>query len=184
MPVDLKVIPLFRGVEEGALRTLSSRTVTTPLPGNEIVFREGDPPDALYVIVSGRVKIYLREADGKEVILSTKGPGDYFGEMMLDDRPRSASVMTLEPSVFAMLSREDFTAFIHEHPEVALQLIRDLIRLSRGMNVRTRENFRQHIAELEKAKVDELATVKGWRVAQTLTIAAVLILALYLFLRR
>jgi CRP/FNR family cyclic AMP-dependent transcriptional regulator len=181
VPVDLKLIPLFRGVNDEALRALGSRTVAKTLPENTLVFKEGDSPDALYVVTSGRVKIYLKEPDGREVTLSTRGPGDYFGEMMLDDQPRSASVMTLERSEFAVVSRPDFTAFVRQHPESALQLIRDLIRLGRGMNARTRENFRQHIAELEKAKVDEIAIVRGWRVAQYFTLATVVLLALYFF---
>lgn len=168
-------------MQEEALRALAERTVTRALPANSVIFKEGDLPNALYVVTSGKVKVYLGDENGKELVLSTKGPGEYFGEMMLDDKPRSASVMTLEPSEFAVLSREEFTSFILAHPEVALQLIRDLIRVGRGMNVRTRERFRQHIDELEKAKVQELAAVKGWRIAKTITIAAVLILVLYAF---
>lgn len=181
MPVDLKIIPLFRGVQDDALRSLAARVVTSTRPGGSIVFREGDVPDALYVVVSGRVKVYLLDDKGKELVLSTKGPGEYFGEMMLDDKPRSASVMTVEPSEFAVLSRQQFTSFMLEHPEVALQLIRDLIRLGRGMNVRARENFRRHIEDLEQVKIQELATVRRWRTAKSVVLAAVLVLAIVQF---
>ncbi len=182
VPVDLKIIPLFRGVQDEALRALSARVVSRTLAGGTVVFNEGDVPDALYIVVSGRVKIYLTDEQGKELVLSTKGPGEYFGEMMLDDKPRSASVMTLEPSEFAVLSRERFTAFLSEHPEVSLQLIRDLIRVSRGMNVRARESFRQHIAELENVKVNELAAVRRWQAAKSAVLAFVLIFAVAQFL--
>lgn len=177
MPVDLKIIPLFRGVEDEALRALAARVVTRSFPKDSIVFKEGDLPDALYIVVSGRVKIYLRDGQGKELVLSTKGPGEYFGEMMLDDKPRSASVATMEPAEFGVLSRAQFTSFMLEHPEVALQLIRDLIRLGRGMNVKAREGFRRHIEELEQAQVHEIAAVKRWRVAKSVVLALVLILA-------
>jgi len=180
--VDLKIIPLFQGVQEEALRALAERAVVTAVPKDATIFLEGDRPDALYVVVSGRVKVFLKDANGKELVLSTKGPGDYFGEMMLDDKPRSASVMTLEPSEFAVLSRERFTAFLSEHPEVSLQLIRDLIRVSRGMNVRARESFRQHIAELENVKVNELAAVRRWQAAKSAVLAFVLIFAVAQFL--
>jgi CRP-like cAMP-binding protein len=175
--VDLKSIPLFRGVEADALRVLAERTVTRAVPAETIIFNEGDLPNALYVVISGKVKIYLKDENGKELVLSTKGPGDYFGEMMLDDKPRSASVMSVEPLQVAVLSREIFTSFLLEHPEVALQLIRDLIRVGRGMNLRTRENFRRHLEELENTKVHEIAAVKAWRMAKTLTLTAVLIFA-------
>lgn len=177
VPVDLRVIPLFQGVQDDALRSLAARAVATAIPANTLVFQEGDKPDALYVLVSGKVKVFLKGENGKELVLSTKGPGDYFGEMMLDDKPRSASVMTLEPCEFAVLSRERFTAFLMEHPEVSLQLIRDLIRVSRGMNVRARESFRQHIDQLENVKVHELAAVRRWRAAKSAVLALVLILA-------
>ena len=177
VPVDLRVIPLFQGVQDDALRTLAARAVATAIPANTLVFQEGDKPDALYVLVSGKVKVFLKGENGKELVLSTKGPGDYFGEMMLDERPRSASVMTLEPSRFGVLSRDVFVAFLLENPEVALQLIRDLIRMSRGMNVRARERFRHYIEDLEKAKVQELASVKRWQLAKSAMLALVLLFA-------
>jgi len=177
MPLELKNIPLFRGVQQEALARLAARTVTSKVPENTLIFKEGDLPNALYVVTSGKVKVFLKDENGKELVLSTKGPGDYFGEMMLDDRPRSASVMTLEPSEFAVLSREVFVSFLLENPEVALELIRDLIRLSRGMNVRARERFRHYIEDLEKAKVQELASVKRWKLAKSIMLAIVLIFA-------
>jgi len=177
VPVDLKIIPLFQGVQDDALRALSARVVSKALPKDSVVFKEGDQPDALYIVVSGRVKVYLLDEHGKELVLTTKGPGEYFGEMMLDDKPRSASVVTQEPSEFAVLSRAQFTSFMLEHPEVALQLIRDLIRLGRGMNVKAREGFRRHIEELERVQVGEIAAVKRWRLAKSVVLVLVLILA-------
>ena len=177
MPVDLKIIPLFQGVQDDMLRALAEQTVTSVVSANTIIFKEGDPPDALYIVTGGKVKIYLNDDKGKELVLSTKGPGDYFGEMMLDDKPRSASVMALERSEFAVLSLELFKSFMLQHPEVALQLIRDLIRVGRGMNVRTRESFRQHVEDLEKVKVHELTAVKRWQAAKSIMLIVVLILA-------
>jgi CRP-like cAMP-binding protein len=177
MQPDFKKIPLFAGVDEQALATLATRTAVRTVPANTQIFKEGDLPDALYVVISGKVKIYLNDERGKELVLSTKGPGDYFGEMMLDDKPRSASVMTLEPAEFAVLSRDLFTAFVMEHPQVSLQIIRDLIRVGRGMNVRTRESFREHIAALEKRKVDELTSVRRWRMAKSFVLALIFVLA-------
>ena len=175
MAVDLKKIPLFGGVDEAALQALAARALVRTLPADSVIFKEGDVPDALYVVLSGRVKIYLGEDGARELVLSHKGPGDYFGEMMLDDRPRSASVMTVEPSQFAVLSRELFTAFLLEHPRVALQIIRDLIRVGRGMNVRTRDTFRQNLQELEQRKFAELAAARRARTAKSVVFAAAVI---------
>jgi CRP/FNR family cyclic AMP-dependent transcriptional regulator len=134
MAADLKGIPLFEGVPDAELRALAGRTVTRSYPKQAIIVNEGDESDSLYLILAGRVKIYLADEHGKELILAIKGPGQYFGEMVLDEQPRSASVMTLDPSQFAILSRADFKAFLLSHAEVSLQLIQNLIRVARGLN--------------------------------------------------
>jgi CRP/FNR family transcriptional regulator, cyclic AMP receptor protein len=138
MAADLKSIPLFAGVAEADLRALADRTVTRNYPKQAIIVTEGDDSDSLYLILAGRVKVYLADENGKELILAIKGPGQYFGEMVLDEQPRSASVMTLDPSQFAILSRADFRGFLLSHPEVALQLIQNLIRVARGLNQNVR----------------------------------------------
>ena len=135
---DLRSIPLFEGVAEAELRALAERTVTRSYPKQAIIVSEGDESDSLYLILAGRVKVYLSDEAGKELILAIKGPGQYFGEMVLDSQPRSASVMTLEPSQFAILSRADFREFLLRHAEVALQLIENLIRVARGLNQNVR----------------------------------------------
>src|SRR5512145_3325744 len=134
MQVDLKGIPLFQGVSEADLRALADRAAVRSYPKQAIIVSEGDESDSLYLIVGGRVKVYLADEHGKELILAIKGPGQYFGEMVLDDQPRSASVITLEPAQFAVLSRACFRAFLLRHPEVALVLIQNLIRVARGLN--------------------------------------------------
>jgi CRP/FNR family cyclic AMP-dependent transcriptional regulator len=134
MPADLKAIPLFHGVPDAELRALAERAVARNYPKQAIVLTEGEEGDSLYLIVSGRVKVYLSDEHGKELILAIKGPGQYFGEMVLDGETRSASVMTLEPSQFAILARADFKDFLLGHPPIALQLIENLIRLARGLN--------------------------------------------------
>ena len=135
---DLRNIPLFEGVPEAELHALAARTVTRSYAKQAILVSEGDQTDSLYLILAGRVKVYLSDETGKELILAIKGPGQYFGEMVLDNQPRSASVMTLEPSQFAILSRDDFKDFLLRHPEVALQLIQNLIRVARGLNQNVR----------------------------------------------
>jgi CRP/FNR family cyclic AMP-dependent transcriptional regulator len=138
VPADLKSIPLFQGVQESDLRELAERTVSRSYPKQAIIVHEGDESDSLYLILAGRVKIFLSDDTGKELILAVKGPGQYFGEMVLDEQPRAASVITLEPAQFAVLSRADFKAFLLKHAEVALQLIQNLIHVARGLNQNVR----------------------------------------------
>jgi CRP-like cAMP-binding protein len=187
----LAKIPLFVGLGKEELHALAARAEARAAPGGTVVVREGDPADSLYVVLSGRVNIFLHGNDGeKEVVLATKGPGEYFGEMMLDDNPRSASVVALEPSKFAVISRADFKALILKHPEVGLQVIRNLIRVTRGMNVMTRENtrareaMRRHIDELEAKKGGDLPAVRRWNSAKRWVLGALLVFAViqYYFL--
>ena len=93
---------------------------------NTIVINEGDETDSLYVILSGRVKVFLSGEDGREAVLKHQGPGEYFGEMSLIDRqPRAASVMTVEPSRLMIISRSDFMRIETEHP---LYLVNDIAK--------------------------------------------------------
>ena len=173
MAVDLKKIPLFAGVQDDALRALAEKADTRVLPRDSLIIKEGDVPDSLYVIGAGRVKVYLNDGRGGEMVLATKGPGEYFGEMMLDDNPRSASVVALEGAELAVIRRPDFVDFLLKQPEVALRMIRDLIRLGRGMNLRTRDET--------STKEEDLPKVQRWRVAKRLMLATVLVLALLNF---
>jgi CRP/FNR family cyclic AMP-dependent transcriptional regulator len=116
-----------------ALRDTAQHAVARTFPKNTIVVSEGDQTDSLYIIVSGRVKIYVSDDKGKEIVLSEAGPGEYFGEMVLDEGPRSASVMTLEPTQFLVIPGEDFMEFVVKSPEFALHLILKLIRRVRAL---------------------------------------------------
>ena len=134
MSADLKNVALFAGVNEADLRVLGSRAMVHAYPKQAIIVSEGDLSDSLYVILSGKVKVYLGDESGKELIVAIKGAGQYFGEMVLDEKARSASVMTLEPSRCAVIAGADFKAYLLQHAEVSLRLIQNLIRIARGLN--------------------------------------------------
>jgi len=87
--------PFSLDLTETQLRALAAHGVARTFQRNAVVINEGDETDSLYIILSGKVKVYLADESGKEVVLNTAGPGSYFGEMVLDGGPRSASVMTL-----------------------------------------------------------------------------------------
>jgi CRP/FNR family cyclic AMP-dependent transcriptional regulator len=110
------------------LRDFARHAVSRTVPKDAVVVKEGDRSDSLYIIVSGRVKIYVSGGKGKEIVLNEAGPGEYFGEMVLDEGPRSASVMTLEPTRFLVIPKEDFKEFVTKSPEFALHLICKLIK--------------------------------------------------------
>jgi CRP-like cAMP-binding protein len=183
MSAVLSSTGLFEGLPAADLRALGERANLQSYPPGTTVVREGDTPDSFYVVVSGSVKVFTRDAEGRELVLATKGPGQYFGEMMLDDNPRSASVVTLDPSQLAIISRADFRAFLLKHPEVSLQVIRNLIRLARGANesAKTREQLRKYVEELKAESLKEPESIKHWLAAKRWALVGLLILAALVF---
>ena len=100
-------------------------------PKNTVFITEGDSSDSVFVILSGKVKAFVSDSEGHELILNTQGPGDYVGEMALDGKPRSASVVTLEPSTFSVVQREPLRDAIRRNPDFALVMIAKVIERAR-----------------------------------------------------
>jgi CRP/FNR family cyclic AMP-dependent transcriptional regulator len=125
----LEKTPLFSSLNASELALLSSQAVTRTFPKNSIIINEGDASDALYVMNSGRVKVFLSDDDGKEMVLNTLGPGEYFGEVaMLDNATRSASIVTLEKTNITIIPKNDFEACLLRNSELAMLIIRDLAK--------------------------------------------------------
>lgn len=116
------------------VRTLFAGAMVKTFAKNTIVITEGDrATDSIYLIQSGKVKVYLCNADGKEFDLDVLEPGDYFGEMELDGAPRSASVVTLERSRLVVVRRSEFRNFVAENPNFAMPLILKMIARTRAL---------------------------------------------------
>ena len=130
--------PFFWGLEEHEQRALSVHAKIETFPKHAVIVNEGDRTDSIFIISSGRVKVFLRNEDGKEVILNIHGPGEYFGEMVLDEGPRSASVATLETSRFLIISKADFRRFLSEQPDFAMKLINRLMHRVRALTENVR----------------------------------------------
>jgi CRP/FNR family cyclic AMP-dependent transcriptional regulator len=130
---SLKAVPLFSGLSPEEIATLAEGAVVRTFQKNTIVVTEGERSDSLYVILSGRVKVFVSDEHGKDVVLRVEGPGEYFGELALDEGPRTASVATLEPCKMAVIANDVVRGLLASHPEAALQLIRGLIGRMRYM---------------------------------------------------
>ena len=118
---------------EAELCALSVQGAVKSFPKHAVIVSEGDETDSLFVIVSGRVKVFLADEAGKEIVLGTQGPGEYFGEMALDGGARSASIMTLEPSRFIVVPRRKVREFLRTQPEFSARLVEKLIRRTRAL---------------------------------------------------
>jgi CRP/FNR family cyclic AMP-dependent transcriptional regulator len=125
----LKAVPLFSSFPEEQLRMLASVVARKSAPRSTIVMAGGDATDSLYIVLSGRLKVMMSDAEGKEVILSILGPGEFFGEMgLIDDEPRSASVVTIEPCELLSISKRDFKKCIQENAEMSMAVMRGLVK--------------------------------------------------------
>ena len=123
----LDQVEIFHGLSDEELKALEGSSTTRAFPKNTVVIHENDPADSLFVIESGKVKVYCSDKNGKEFIMNTLGPGDYFGELaLLDDSTRSASVRTVEKSEFRIVIKEDFAGVLEDHPGITQQLISNL----------------------------------------------------------
>jgi len=109
------------------LAAIGTRAITRRYSKNTIIVSEGDSADGLFIVLEGRVKVFVSDAQGHEVVLGTHGPGEYFGEMALDTGPRSASVITLEPCQLLVVPKDAFREFIEHTPAFAFSLIGKLI---------------------------------------------------------
>src|SRR5438270_6347195 len=112
----------LQGITDPFTRQLAGLGRVRTYPKNTVFITEGDSSDSVFVILSGRVKVFISDTEGHEMILDTQGPGEYVGEMALDGKARSASVMTLEPSSFAVVGREPVREAIRHNPDFALDM--------------------------------------------------------------
>ena len=96
-------------------------------PKGTLVVMEGEPADTLYVVLDGRLKVFVSDDDGHEAVLNELGPAEYFGELMLASANRTASVKTLVPTRLCMIRRPEFEAIIAARPDIAFHLIQTLI---------------------------------------------------------
>jgi CRP/FNR family transcriptional regulator, cyclic AMP receptor protein len=125
----LRSVPLFASFSEEPLRMLTTVVTRRSVTRGTIIMAAGDPTDSLYIILSGRLKVMMSDADGKEVILTILGPGEFFGEMgLIDDAPRSASVIAIEPCELLTIARRDFKKCLAENFEMSMAVMRGLVR--------------------------------------------------------
>ena len=125
----LRNVPLLSLLSENELALLARVVTRKSYPRNSQILGAGDPTDSLYILISGRIKVFMGDLDGKEVILSILGPNEFFGEMgLIDNSPRSANVVTLEPCELICISKPDFKRCLAENLEMAMTVMRGLVK--------------------------------------------------------
>lgn len=114
------------------LRALALRGTLRNYKKHSVIINEGEMGDTVFVLLQGSVKVFSTDQSGREITYGDIQAGDYFGEMSLDGGPRSASVMTLEPCVCAVVSRAAVREHLAEEPAFAIDLVGQVIRRARA----------------------------------------------------
>jgi CRP-like cAMP-binding protein len=133
----LRQAPLFRGLDDEAAQALQGSMSEDRLRRGDVLFREGDEGDRLYIVTDGKIKLGRTSADGRENLLAILGPGQMFGELSLfDPGPRSATVTAVTDCTMRSLSHEELGRWLNGRPEVARGLLTQLAgRLRRANDV-------------------------------------------------
>ena len=125
----LRRVPLFSGLTEQQLDALAAGSARRSFPKGRTIVSEGEPSQSMYILLAGRAKVQRSDSEGKEVILAVLGSGEFFGEMsLIDDAPRSASVITLEPCEFMAVGKDAFKTMLSQSSEVSMAVMRGLVR--------------------------------------------------------
>jgi CRP/FNR family transcriptional regulator, cyclic AMP receptor protein len=135
----IKNVPLFSELTDQELSLLAASGSHQTFPDKNVIFQEGDSGEVLFIILSGKVKVLLTGKNGQEFILSHLGPGNFFGEMaILESAPRSASVITVEPSEFFLLGRKALTELLTKYPGITMKILKNLSQRLRKVSEQVR----------------------------------------------
>ena len=136
-PEVLTKAPLFAELDDGSAEALEQAMGTLRLSKGEILFREGETEDRLYVVVAGKIKLGRSGSAGRENLLAVLGPGQMFGELsVFDPGPRSTTATAVTAAEVRTLEHDELMAWIEGHPEVARSLLGQLAaRLRRANDV-------------------------------------------------
>jgi CRP-like cAMP-binding protein len=125
----LAKVPLFKGLGKRQLEKLSRIMVDRSCDEDEVIVPQGQTGYGFFIIASGAAKAVRERSDGSEVVVNTFGPGDFFGELsMLDDGPRTATVVATEPTRCLVLPRWNFLGVLRQDGEMTVSIMIELAK--------------------------------------------------------
>jgi CRP-like cAMP-binding protein len=158
----LASVPLFRDLSDGDLALLAGTLRTRRYRRGEVIFHQGDPGDALHIILSGRVKISSPSENGVEAILTTLRPGEFFGSLaLLDGAPRSATATAVGSTETVILPRDRFRQLLNDWPEIRDHVFAELAHELRRLTFHVEELHFLDIAGRLAAQLARLAEAQG-----------------------
>lgn len=157
---ELRSIQFFSEMSNRDLRMVARFAMTKKHGKGEIIIREDTVADTFYIIQKGKVAITKKFEDGQEMVLAIQHGGDFFGEMaLLDEGPRSASAVALEPTVLLEISRDDFSILLKKAPLLAYAMMRELSARLRGTGALMISELQRKNRELKQAYRDTVNAV-------------------------
>lgn len=154
----LRRVELFSHLTDEQLAQLATQVRELSFRKNALIMNEGDPGESMFIVKSGLVKVFVSDDDGRELVLYEQGPGAVIGDIaLLDDEPRSASVITLEASSALMIGKQTFLACLRESPEMAINIIRSLTTRLRDATEGSRRLALDNVYRRLADKLHELA---------------------------
>lgn len=125
----LRKVPLFSGLDKEDLNALASIVSRKEYAKRDTLFSQGDPGDEFMILTEGSVKVELMNSEGKELTLTILTPFQFLGELaLLDDVPRSATVVSMEQSVLLSINKRDFARVLESYPKMSIPMLRQLSR--------------------------------------------------------
>ncbi|MCS7060558.1 MAG: cyclic nucleotide-binding domain-containing protein [Anaerolineae bacterium] len=125
----LERVPLFQTLGRRQLELLAKRAVERDFPAGAIIVTQGRGGEGLFIVIQGKAEAVRERQDGERVTVNQFGPTDFFGELaLLDDGPRTASVIAVEPTRCLVLSRWDFLAEVRQDAEMAVLVLQELAK--------------------------------------------------------
>jgi CRP-like cAMP-binding protein len=175
---DLAAIPLFGKLSPAALESIAGLMVKVSYQTGQTIFLEQEDGDALYVVASGKVRIWVRDGDAKDVTLSELETGGFFGEMaVVDGGKRSANATAVVDTTLQRLQRGAFEGFLVKHPETAVEVIRGLSACLRRTNVLVAQRGVRNANVVHEESLSRLDQVAVWITDRVGSIGFFLIIA-------
>ena len=150
----IRSVPLFGSLSDDAAHELLTLLKSRAVAAGTSLFRAGELGDAMYLIQSGRVRIAVHDADGREIVLAELAQGDFFGEMaIIDGKQRSADAAVIEDAHLSVLSRENFLRFINTNPGVALEMLSAVFQRLRHTDRMLQQRVSRNVNEEQEKRM-------------------------------
>lgn len=165
----LQYVPIFSDLDDTIISKIEKIGLRKSYLKNDVILMEDEVGTALFVIVSGKVKVARSSNDGREVILTILSDSDFFGEMaILDGQTRSATVTAIEDTELFLIQRNDFLNLLREYPEIAISLLQELTKRIRTADVKIKalslKDAEGKVATVILQLADDLGKIKQGKV--------------------